>query len=311
MRRSVICGINGSRESQQAAELGLSLAQALDARPILVHGLGRAAPPRSGGDRPEQAKVSRAFTRAAQVLAEVTVSDRSAFEDRLIPEKPAEALVTAAAEADAALITVGSRDRGPVRRALFEGTARATIRQAECPVLVVPARAGRPGRGQERSLVCGVDGSESSFYALRTAAQLSRLLGLELVLVHVQEPVVVPAAPGAMPPPSGMNGGPEPTLRAVAEVIERVESELGEEFPYRPLVGAGPVVTELDRIAREQPTPMLVVGARRLDGLKGAAFRSVSARLCSKGSRPVLVVPEGTTLRGGRTGSDLASRQTS
>ena len=307
--RSVICGINSSDESHKAAELGLSLARVLDARPILVHAVGRVRPPSSGDDAPGRGKASRAFMTGAQVLADIKVSDRAAYEDRLIPDKPAEALTTAAAEADAALIAVGSRHRGPVRRALFEGTARKTIRQAECPVLVVPARSIWPRPEEARALVCGVDGSEASLYAMRAAAQLSRLLNLELVLVHVQQPVVVPAAPAAIPPPSQMNGGPEPVLRAVSELIERVESELGVTLAYRPLVAAGPVVSELDRVAREQPTPMLVIGARRLDGLKGAAFRSVSARLCSTGSRPVLVVLEGASLDGHQAGSDLSSHQ--
>jgi nucleotide-binding universal stress UspA family protein len=60
---------------------------------------------------------------------------------------PAEVLAERSTELD--LLVVGSRNHGPMRRALLGSVAAEVMRKAACPVLVVP-RSGEPGIENER-----------------------------------------------------------------------------------------------------------------------------------------------------------------
>ena len=59
---------------------------------------------------------------------------------------PAAAIVQTAIERDATVIVVGSRGLGAVKRALLGSVSTAVLRDADRPVLVVPA-GGRPTEG--------------------------------------------------------------------------------------------------------------------------------------------------------------------
>ena len=65
----------------------------------------------------------------------------STFAGELVDGRPAEGLIAAADEHDAAMIVVGHHGEGPLRGALLGATANKLLHLAERPVLVVPAAA--------------------------------------------------------------------------------------------------------------------------------------------------------------------------
>ncbi|MET0997186.1 MAG: universal stress protein, partial [Marmoricola sp.] len=81
----------------------------------------------------------------------------------------------------AAMVVVGSRGRGPVRRLLLGSVSVAVVRHAKCPVVVL-----RPGnRGTVRNgIAVGVDASPESRPVLEFAYREASLQQLPLTVIH-------------------------------------------------------------------------------------------------------------------------------
>jgi nucleotide-binding universal stress UspA family protein len=75
----------------------------------------------------------------AMVAADVGIADDA--ERRVVLGPASEALVEAARDDDATLIVVGSRGMGGLRSALLGSVSSSVLREADRPVVVVPAEA--------------------------------------------------------------------------------------------------------------------------------------------------------------------------
>jgi nucleotide-binding universal stress UspA family protein len=153
-----------------------------------------------------------------------------------------------ASELDAALIVVGTRDRGPLASALLGSVSQTLARQAPCPVMIVPARAPvdsparRPDSQHERSaIVAGVDGSDLSTAAAGFARKLADSLGDRLV--------IVPSHAIAEPPAHALQAV---AARESARLIV-IAADHGDNLRY-PLSGS--VAGQLPRLA---PWPVIVL----------------------------------------------------
>lgn len=144
----------------------------------------------------------------------------------------------------------------------------------------------------EGSIICGVDGSNESRGALRFAAQLSRRLGLRLVVAHVaQAAVFAPAY------------GPGPILETPVDAERRGSEELLERISVdEGLTGAtvrslyGLPAERLADLADEEEAELIVVGSRGRGAFKAAFLGSVSSDLIGVARCPVLVVPPAAAL---------------
>jgi nucleotide-binding universal stress UspA family protein len=87
-----------------------------------------------------------------------------------------------AAGADADLLVVGSRGRGPLTGLVLGSVSRACLAHAPCPVVVVRPQTGPTA--SYRRVIVGVDGSGHSRQALRIAADEARLRGAALHVMH-------------------------------------------------------------------------------------------------------------------------------
>jgi nucleotide-binding universal stress UspA family protein len=151
------------------------------------------------------------------------------------------------------------------------------------------ARPGKAGPDPPfGTIVCGVDEGESSRFALRVAADLSKCLSAELVLVHVAPRPVIPGA-------SEVSGASE-ELRSVEEqhaleLLEKLQAveQLESDVAYYVLFGSP--ATALDELARREDVGLIVVGSSRRRSLRSAVLGSVSMQLAKSAPCPVLVVP--------------------
>lgn len=75
---------------------------------------------------------------AAALVAELTVDDPIVVEVQVVDGHPADALLTASADAE--LLVVGSRGAGPLSRMMMGSTCTEVVHHAHVPVAVVPAR---------------------------------------------------------------------------------------------------------------------------------------------------------------------------
>jgi nucleotide-binding universal stress UspA family protein len=144
------------------------------------------------------------------------------------------------------------------------------------------ARASRP-----RTVVCGVDGSETGREVIRVAAELSDCLDARLVLVHVAP---IPAVPGT----SVVPGAAEELMRADAErargFLTGLLADVPAERRAERRVAFGRPAAALEAVARDESADLIVLGGRGRGALAGALFGSVSADVARSAPCPVVVV---------------------
>ena len=137
----ILVGVDGSPESEQAAELAARLGRAMKADLTLVY---VAMPPLPLG--PERAVHDEARWERAQreygeeILREMTVrcaeKGRFEIETRVETGPVAETLARLAGSEDVDFVAVGHRGRGAVRRALLGSVADRLVQISPRPVLV-------------------------------------------------------------------------------------------------------------------------------------------------------------------------------
>jgi nucleotide-binding universal stress UspA family protein len=143
----------------------------------------------------------------------------------------------------------------------------------------------------QRSVVCGVDGSDGARAALRVARRLAGELGHRLVVAHVVQPQ--PTATGFGPTASQLERLPLDTLLASGEaLVDRILDEEQLSGVERRVV-FGFAADRLADLADDEGAELIVVGSRGRRGFKAAWLGSVSADLIGVARCPVLVVPPG------------------
>jgi nucleotide-binding universal stress UspA family protein len=155
----------------------------------------------------------------------------------------------------------------------------------------------------QRSIVCGLDGSDAAVVALRVAARLARELRVRLVVVHVVQPQA--GATGFGPTARQLAALPLDDLLAGGEAL--IDRMLDEEqvADAERRVAFGFAADRLADLADDEGAEFIVVGSRGRRAFKAALLGSVSADLIGVARCPVLVVPPGTGSQS-QTGSTVA-----
>ena len=204
-----------------------------------------------------------------------------------VHSRPAEVLV--AASHGAALLAVGSHERGPFGRMLTSMAGRGAAFPA-CPVAVV--QDGRHEHPRPGTVVVGIDGSFTSWDALRWAATEARYRDAELKVVDVAflRPGMLP---GILPHDEG-----QMLARMLGEVLvgplAGVTASVDPEPAYRHTPGDR---SERDKsiglvLARAAAdADLLVVGSHGYGNVGGVATGSVTNDCLAEAACPVVVIP--------------------
>jgi nucleotide-binding universal stress UspA family protein len=148
---SIVCGVDGSPDSQTAIGVAARLAERLGARLVLAHvveaalvpyaaigGAGGIAPRPMIPLLPEEQEEA-----GARLLERIAVAvGLGDAEQRVALGLPAERLADLADDEGAELIVVGSRGRGRFKAAFLGSVSNSLVGIARCPVLIVPPGAG-------------------------------------------------------------------------------------------------------------------------------------------------------------------------
>ncbi|HEY7560647.1 MAG TPA: universal stress protein [Gaiellaceae bacterium] len=148
MSTSIVCGVDGSPDSNAAVAVAARMADRLGARLVLAHvaepvltyshavpfgGLSNAAPlareELMAAQEESGARMLEDAARGAGITDAV---------HRLAVGLPAEQLVEIADDEGAELIVVGSRGRGALKTAFLGSVSSSLVGIARCPVLIVP-----------------------------------------------------------------------------------------------------------------------------------------------------------------------------
>jgi nucleotide-binding universal stress UspA family protein len=138
-------------------------------------------------------------------------------------------------------------------------------------------------------ILCAVDFSEYSQYALRYAVELAKLFDAEMLLLNVLELAFVPTY--------AMAGLPElslPTEQIERDTQQRMDELIAEcSAQHKKTCGTvriGTPFVEIIRYAREIGADLIVVGTHGRTGLRHVFIGSVAERVVRKAPCPVLSV---------------------
>ena len=148
--RTIVAAVDFSETSCEVVQAALAVARANDGghlslihavphvvqTPWVVHGSGRDLE-----DLQRQA-VTEAETQLITLAATLRLDPRQVSVD-VVVGPPAFEIVRYAGERGADLLVVGSHGRGIIRRFLLGSVAERVLREAGCPVMIVPDRALR------------------------------------------------------------------------------------------------------------------------------------------------------------------------
>jgi nucleotide-binding universal stress UspA family protein len=155
MDTSIVCGVDGSHDSDAALAVAVRMAQRLGAKLVLAHvtepvltpyahaapfgGLSSAGPLAA---HDQAVELEEAGTRLLEQAADAAgITDA---EYRVLIGAPAERLADIADEENAELIVVGSRGRGAFKAAFLGSVSTSLLGIARSPVLIVPPGTAEP-----------------------------------------------------------------------------------------------------------------------------------------------------------------------
>lgn len=262
MAGTIVCGVDGSGQSERALVFALRLSRLLDLDLVPVY--AQAPPPATA-------------SAVAAVLARHGVD----VPLRAVPGDAADVIVRVAADEDAELVAMGAVRHGALAAVLAGGVSTAVAARAPCPVVIIPRDARLPDSVE--TIVCGIGAGDDAPAVREAARSLCDRLGARLELVHAAPK---PEVPGASAAPAGVERVAEAGLDDARRYIEALAR--GDETQH---VSTGPPAAVIVEAARACAADLVVVGSHGRGPLKAALLGSVSTDVVRSAPCPVVVVP--------------------
>lgn len=203
-------------------------------------------------------------------------------------------IVRLAEELGAALVILGSRGFGPLKRAVIGSVSSSVVRHARGSVLVVRGEDCLPGR-----ILLALDGSKEASAATRAAVEIAAATGSKLHIVHAFD-----TEPRMLYPTPLMLGTWEVDLKDtweenlmkierksrtwVGQQAKRVEAEGAKVEDVH--LAFGKPDEAIVELGEELDAGLIVTGSRGLGGVRRALMGSVSDSVVHHAHCPVLVV---------------------
>jgi nucleotide-binding universal stress UspA family protein len=281
----VLVATDGSRDAKAAIATTLHFPWAAETRV-------RIASARRSRAEYRRSILLSALDRGAEQAADSarrTLSRRWPTVDVEIADKtPVEGILGAAKRFRADVIVVGWRGHGAVRRLLMGSVSRGVVRGSTCAVLVV-RRSERV-----RTLVLGVDGSDTAKRALAFVGRLVPPRGGRVTLVSAVEVLTPPSrgrVPGAASIAREVTRQNSIRARAATRELNRAAAELKRVgWQTRTMLVHGEPLRDLLGAVATSRAQLLVVGARGTSGVRYLLLGSVAEGALNRSPVSVLVV---------------------
>jgi nucleotide-binding universal stress UspA family protein len=300
MTRTILIPLDTSARAALAVEYATAIARATGGRLILYSVIR---------DEALRYHAESQLARATEHIQQAGIGVATRIERRA---GVATAIVETAREERADLIAMTTSAWSDLDRWLRGSVADEVLRQAETPVLIVPAQASQTivatrqgiGAGRQRALTLGpawpqpgeqqlrilvtLDGSDLAVQALGPARVLAGALKAELLLLRVVEPPILRSSvgdDGATPAwAQEPLGEAEQYLKTVAATLPR-----GEGSP-RTLAVVGDPPTAIADAARTHGAHLIAMATRGRGGLARQFLGSVATATLQQASVPILLV---------------------
>lgn len=284
---TIVVGIDGSEPSTRALHWAIEQAQA-EHRPLtLLHSIHSVTPAYldAAADnllvaRAELEAVGRRVLAAARATTEAAAPDIEVHEVFDLAD-PRDMLLQLSEHA--AMVVVGSRGLGRVRRLLLGSVSVALVRHAHCPVVVLrPEHVGTVRRG----ILVGIDTSAESQPVLEFAYREAALRDVPLTVLHSKWDIRAGSTGAYLVADSVVDNdrerlGLSEAMVGMAEKYPEVHvtSRLAKGLPEQVLVG------------QSDQMNLVVVGAHQNNRFSQAMFGSVSLSVAEHAKCPVAVIP--------------------
>lgn len=283
----LIIGYEDTDGGADALALGSQLAEALDARPLVVQAVAAPEPVLTS---PE---LTAALKRIAEGRLETALSrlpELEADAEPVASTSAARALHELAEERKAVAVVVGSTDRGPFGRLVPGSTADRLLHGSPCAVAVAARGYGREDVRPLRVAVA-YDGSAEAALALDAGERIARRCNSTLTVLTVVGMTNAYYAPagGATVPIAELERGKE---RQARDELDKGIARVSPGLPVhgRLLHGApGQALVEVS-----EDFDLIVVGSRGYGPLRRTLLGSTSRRLFGGSRCSVLAVPRGS-----------------
>ncbi len=285
----IVVGVDGSACAAQALrwarDLGRRRGWQLEAVLACTHPDHRGLVHRYG-DELDRQRESPDSALHRYVIGALNAEERKDVSQRAVSGTPAQGLLEAGEAPDVALLVVGARGHGVVRRSLLGSVSLEVARRSTCPVAVVRGPELFDA-GERRRIVVGVDGSASAQRALQWAIDDARGTDAELDVVHAWHPSYL----GTESYSIVMMASVDAEKRA-ADLLSRslAEADTGVlANPPSPILVQGGAIASLTEAS--QGADLVVVGSRGLGPVAGPILGSVSQHLAGSADCPIIIVP--------------------
>jgi nucleotide-binding universal stress UspA family protein len=260
---NILCGVDGTRASTAAVRMAAALAGPDGHLTLLavtaVSGSGAYA---GAAIAPKRADL--VLRNAKRIADRAGVRSTRAVD----PGSPPVEVILARARAHD-LLAIGAPATSWLGGMLIGGVATVALSHFTTPMLV--ARRFAVGSLRGREILLASDGEEGSARIVELSGRLGASQGARVTLVN------------AIGAESKMNPR---AIQAQARALKQIVPDAGE-----PVVEPGKAVEVILRAAKNSNAALLVIGSRRLAGLR--AFGSVSRRVVHDAPCSVLVIPPG------------------
>jgi nucleotide-binding universal stress UspA family protein len=299
MFEKILVPLDGSPLAQAILPYVAMVAKGLHSRVILFH----VAETALDHEAPEQKTyahetVERIRPMAENYLAGVAEEfrrDGIDVETKVAGGRAVPQIVEYAEQEDVGLIAMSTHGRSGLTRWVVGSVADKILRGCERPVLLVrPRDEGASGEAEGRlsKIIVPLDGSKDAEAALPFAEELSKALGLEIILIQVIgiETAVhfVPMAPDNWPVPSDILRRLDVVASGYLTGLAKQLKDRGLTVQWDVLRGAtGPRIVEF---AKETPTSLVVMTTHGRSGFRRWVMGSVTDAVVRHTGEPVLVV---------------------
>ena len=203
---------------------------------------------------------------------------------------PAVEILRYAAETDADLLVLGTHGRTGFERFMVGSVTEKVLRKASCPVLTVPPHGeDQPPRPVFARILCGADFSEVSNHAAEYALSLAQEANGGLTLLHVVD--WMPDKNFAKYPQFDDAGYRQVIMREARRQLDALVPAEARNWCEPDLrISCGKPYREILRIAAEDQSDLIVLGAHGHGPIDHMLFGSTTEHVVRQAPCPVLTI---------------------
>lgn len=292
MYERILIPLDGSSEAEVALPYAEEVAAKLGAEIILV---GVYDPTAAGMGHLYRSYIEHIGGKVQRQLMEMGAPKGAEVKGEVLVGNPVSEIVRYADESNVSLIAMARRGRSGRGPGLLRAIATRVLQATGKPVLLIRAPASSAALEQRklvRRILAPLDGSKVGETAIPHAEALARVLGAELVLFHVVEPVsvwvddVVPAVPWAVAQEE--EGRRRARSTAYLEGMAKALQERG--LSTSSAVSSGPAATRIMDYAEANAIDLIAMSTHGRSGIGRWVFGSITHKVLHIGDTAVLVV---------------------